>query len=56
MMDNFKIYALNTATFIFSLTEAEAGLKIFLLLLSIVYTSLKIHDWFKNKKDNAKEQ
>lgn len=53
MIDNVKIYALNTATLIFSLTEAEAGLKIFLLLLSIVYTSLKIHDWFKNKKDET---
>ena len=54
MIDNFKIYALNATVFIFTLTEAEAGLKVFLLLLSIVYTSLKIHDWFKNKKDETK--
>lgn len=39
-----------------SFTNLEAGLKILLLLISIVYTSMKISDWvltkIKNKNAN----
>jgi hypothetical protein len=44
-----------------SLTNLEASLKILLLLISIVYTSMKISDWvlikIKGNKnaDNSKE-
>jgi hypothetical protein len=51
MIDNFKIYILNTSVFIISLSKIEAGLKVLLLLLSIIYTSIKIIDWFKKKKN-----
>jgi hypothetical protein len=44
-----------------SLTNLEASLKILLLIISIVYTSMKIYDWLiiklKGNKnaDNSKE-
>jgi hypothetical protein len=43
-----------------SLTNLEASLKILLLIISIVYTSMKIYDWLiiklKGKNaDNSKE-
>jgi len=54
MIDNLKIYLLNTGVFLFSLSKAEANLKVVLLLVSIIYTGMKIFDWLKNKKDEAK--
>jgi hypothetical protein len=33
-----------------SLTNLEAKLKILLLLISIIYTSMKIYDWVSNKR------
>jgi len=54
MIDNLKIYLLNTSVFIISLSRVEASLKVFLLLLSIIYTSVKIIDWFK-KRNNETE-
>jgi hypothetical protein len=33
-----------------SLTDLESELKILLLLISIVYTSMKIYDWVSNKR------
>jgi hypothetical protein len=53
MIDNLKIYLLNAGVFIFSLSKAEAGLKIVLLLFSIIYTGMKIIDWIKGKKDET---
>jgi hypothetical protein len=40
-----RVYGLNTLTLIMSLTNLEASLKILLLLISIIYTSMKISDW-----------
>jgi hypothetical protein len=54
MIDNLKIYLLNTGVFLFSLSKAEANLKVVLLLFSIIYTGMKIFDWLKNKKDEVK--
>ena len=54
MIDNLKIYLLNTSVFIISLSKVEASLKVFLLLLSIIYTSVKIIDWFKKRKNETK--
>lgn len=61
-MDNcsFRVYSLNILTIMVSLTNLESELKILLLLISIIYTSMKIYDWVvikKNKKnaDNSKE-
>lgn len=55
-----RLYCLNVLTLIMSFTNLEAKLKILLLLISIVYTSMKIYDWVLiklNKKDadNSKE-
>jgi len=55
---SIRVYTLNAITLIMSLTNLEASLKILLLIISIVYTSMKIYDWliFKIKgkidKDN----
>jgi hypothetical protein len=55
-MDNvsLRVYTLNAATLIISATHLEATLKIILLIISIVFTSMKIYDWLKlniKKKD-----
>jgi hypothetical protein len=57
---SIRVYSLNAITLIMSLTNLEASLKILLLLISIVYTSMKISDWvlikIKGKNaDNSKE-
>lgn len=53
MIDNLKIYLINTSVFLISLSKAEAGLKVLLLLLSIIYTSIKIIDWLKKRKNET---
>jgi hypothetical protein len=40
-----RLYALNVLTIYLSFTNLETILKILLLLISIVYTSMKIYDW-----------
>jgi hypothetical protein len=52
---SIRVYTLNAITLIMSLTNLEASLKILLLIISIVYTSMKIYDWliFKIKGKNA---
>ena len=58
---SIRVYSLNALTLIMSLTNLEASLKILLLLISIIYTSMKISDWvlikIKGNKnaDNNKE-
>ena len=58
---SIRVYTLNALTLIISLTNLEASLKILLLIISIVYTSMKIYDWLiiklKGNKnaDNSKE-
>ncbi len=54
MIDNLKIYLLNTSVFIITFSNVEASLKIFLLIVSIIYTCIKIIDWFK-KRNNETE-
>ena len=48
-MDNvsLKVYTLNAITLLISLSHLEATLKIVLLVISIVFTSMKIYDWVK---------
>ena len=55
MIDNLKIYVLNAATLLLSFSKIEAGLKIVLLLFSIIYTGMKIIDWIKNKKNGNQD-
>jgi len=57
---SLRVYSLNALTLIMSLTNLEDTLKILLLLISIIYTSMKIYDWLiikiKGKNaDNNKE-
>ena len=57
---SIRVYSLNALTLIMSLTNLEAKLKILLLLISIIYTSMKIYDWLiiklnKKNADNSKE-
>lgn len=53
-MDSFKIYALNTGTFVISLTNLENTLKVILLIISIAYTCLKTLELIKSKKNENK--
>ena len=50
-----RVYVLNTLTLIMSLTNLEAALKIILLVISIIFTGMKIYDWIigKIKKKNV---
>ena len=52
---SIRVYSLNALTLIMSFTNLEASLKILLLLISIIYTSMKIYDWvlIKTKRKNA---
>ena len=57
---SIRVYILNALTLIMSFTNLEVILKIILLIISIIYTSMKIYDWVLtklNKKDgnNSKE-
>lgn len=49
---SIKLYCLNALTIYLSFTNLETTLKILLLLISIVYTSMKIYDWILIKLNN----
>lgn len=53
--DSVKLYCLNTLTILLSFTNLESVLKIILLCISIIYTTMKIIDWvtFKIKNKNV---
>jgi len=53
---SLRVYSLNAITLIMSLTNLEAKLKILLLLISIIYTSMKIYDWVLNKRKREKPE
>lgn len=58
--DSIKLYMLNALTIYLSFTNLETTLKILLLIISIIYTSMKIYDWVLTKakcknEDNSKE-
>ena len=48
--DDWKMYGLNSLVMFLSFTNIEAILKIVLLLVSIVYTIMKIVELYKDKK------
>jgi hypothetical protein len=50
-MESAKLYLLNSLTMVITFTNIENTLKIMLLLLSIVYTGVKIYESLKPKKD-----
>lgn len=48
---DLKMYLLNTIVLIVSLSDrVESTLKIVLLVVSIIYTCIRILDYFKNKR------
>lgn len=47
---SLKLYFLNLATLYLSFTNLESMLKIILLCVSIIYTVMKIVDWFKDRR------
>jgi hypothetical protein len=49
-MEDMKLYLINSATFLISLTDIELWLKIALLILTIVYTIQRI----KNERNNPR--
>ena len=56
---SIKLYILNALTIYLSFTNLETTLKILLLLISIVYTSMKIYDWLLiklNKKNGNNDK
>jgi hypothetical protein len=48
---SIRVYALNILTLMISFTNLEAILKVLLLVISIIYTSMKIFDWVLNKRE-----
>ena len=54
-MESTKLYIINSLTFFMTFTNIENTLKILLLILSIVYTSVKIYEIFKRNENRGKE-
>ena len=54
-MESTKLYIINSLTFFMTFTNIENALKILLLILSIVYTSVKIYETFKRNENRSKE-
>ena len=52
---SIRVYILNALTLIMSFTNLEVILKIVLLIISIIYTSMKIYDWINIKLRNRYE-
>ena len=51
---DIKLTILNSFSLLASFSNIESSLKIILLLASIVYTIMKIHEIFKNKSNENK--
>ena len=51
---DIKITLLNSFSLLASFSNIESGLKIILLLASIIYTGMKIAEQLKSKKDGDK--
>lgn len=49
--EDVKIGLFNTVSLFISFTNIESFLKILLLLVSIVYTGLKVYDMLKKRND-----
>ena len=54
-LDDLRLYTFNIITLGVSFTAVEDGLKIILLLASIVYTLQKIYATYKKKNETDKE-
>ena len=49
---SIRLYTLNALTIFLSFTNIESVLKVLLLCISIVYTTMKIIDWVQIKLKN----
>jgi hypothetical protein len=47
--DSMRLYTLNALTIYLSFTNLESALKLLLLCISIIYTSMKIVDWITTR-------
>ena len=54
-LNDLKLYTLNSAAMAISFSNVESTLKIFLLLISIVYTIMKTIELMKNKNGKTNE-
>jgi hypothetical protein len=52
-IEDFKVYAINSGALMISFTQVESVLKILLLIISIVYTLIKMRHAILNKKDET---
>jgi hypothetical protein len=52
-MESAKLYLLNSLTMVITFTNIENTLKIMLLLLSIIYTGVKIYESLNKPKDEV---
>jgi flagellar biogenesis protein FliO len=52
-IEDVKVYALNSGALMITFTKVEMILKILLLVISIVYTLMKIMNSIKNNKDET---
>lgn len=50
-VDTVKVLALNAASGMVSMANVEMGLKLTLLVFSIVYTGLRIHEIYKKNRN-----
>jgi hypothetical protein len=55
-MESAKLYLLNSLTMVITFTNIENTLKITLLLLSIIYTGVKIYESLKTKNNENTDQ
>jgi hypothetical protein len=53
---SLRVFALNLLTLMISFTNLEAILKVVLLVISIIYTSMKIFDWVLNKRKGKTQE
>lgn len=52
-MESMKLYAINSLTLVMTFTNIENTLKIMLLLMSIVYTGVKIYQSLTKKNEDS---
>lgn len=54
-MESMKLYMLNSLALVITFTNVENILKLTLLVLSIIYTVVKIYESFKKPKDEVRQ-
>lgn len=52
---DWKIYILNTFALLFSFSNFELILKIFVLIASLIYSCMKIYEWIEDRIKKHKD-